>query len=310
MKTLFTFLLLVLVTRVHAQDKLNVFHIVDSDTKFPIPSVSVSIIRAKLAINTENDGIFSIPGDLSAMRDTIILAAQNYQVFKSPIRGLKGRDSIQLARVAFLAPPKQPVSKPDTLLNDFNSSDIEHYAGIKERATSFEWLQLAQRFDSPKIGGVLKNISIYRLVFNLNSEGQMDYTGMEYTKFRVRIYGLDSLTRGPGRDLCSKVIEAKSNGKRHIKIDLTNLNIIIPDPAFFVAVEWVRDFHNMGYVRLSNADGLTMDRVINYRPAIGISPVKTNNLNIWGMDFRRAWHPYRYFSPDFTDLAIKAEVSK
>jgi len=310
MKTLFTFLLLVLVTRVHAQDKLNVFHIVDSDTKLPIPSVSVSIIRARLAINTENDGIFSIPGDLSAMRDTIILAAQNYQVFKSPIRELKGRDNIQLARVAFLAPPKQPVSKPDTLLNDFNSSDIEHYAGIKERATPFEWLQLAQRFDSPKIGGVVKNISIYRLVFNLNSERQMDYASMEYTKFRVRIYGLDSLTHGPGRDLCSKVIEAKSNGKRHIKIDLTNLNIIIPDPAFFVAVEWVRDFHNMGYVRLNNADGLTMDRVINYRPAIGISPVKTNNLNIWGMNFRRAWLPYRYFSPDFTDLAIKAEVSK
>lgn len=310
MKTLFTFLLLVFVTSVHAQDKLNVFHILDSDTKLPIPSVSVSIIRARLAINTENDGIFSIPGDLSAMRDTIILAAQNYQVFKSPIRELKGRDNIQLARVAFLAPPKQPVSKLDTLLNDFNSSDIEHYAGIKERATPFEWLQLAQRFDSPKIGGVLKNVSVYRLVFNLNSEGQMDYAGMEYTKFRVRIYGLDSLTRGPGRDLCSKVIAAKSNGNRHIKIDLTNLNIIIPDPAFFVAVEWVRDFHNMGYVRLNNADGLTMDRVINYRPAIGISPVKTNNLNIWGMNFRRAWLPYRYFSPDFTDLAIKAEVSK
>jgi hypothetical protein len=310
MKTLFTFLLLVFVTRVGAQDKLNLFHIVDSDTKLPIPSVSVSIIRARLAINTENDGIFSIPGDLSRMRDTIIFAVQNYKVFKSPIRELKGQDSIQLVRDPFLAPPKQSVSKLDTLLNDFNSSDIEHYAGINERATSFELLQLAQRFDSPKIRGVLKNVSIYRLVFTLNGEGQMNYGGMEYTKFRVRIYGLDSLTRGPGRDLCSKVIEAKSNGRRRIKIDLTNLNIIIPDPEFFVAVEWVRDFHNMGYVRLNNADGSTTDRVINYRPAIGISPVKTNDLNIWGMNFRRAWLPYRYFSPDFTDLAIKAEVSK
>lgn len=310
MKTLFTFLLLVFVIKVHAQDKLNLFHIVDSDTKLPIPSVSVSIIRARLAINTEKDGICSIPGDLSAMRDTIIFAAQNYRVLKFPIWELKGQDSIQLVRVAFLAPPKQSISKLSTLLNDFVSSDIEHYAGINERATSFEWLQLAQRFNSPKIGGVLKNVSIYRLVFNLNSEGQMDYAGMEYTKFRVRIYGLDSLTRGPGRDLCSKVIEAKSNGRRRIKINLTDLNIIIPDPEFFVAVEWVRDFHNMGYVRQNNADGLTTDRVINYRPAIGISPVKTNNLNIWGMNFRRTWLPYSYFSPDFTDLAIKAEVSK
>lgn len=310
MKTLFTFLLLVCVTRVHAQDKLNLFNIVDSDTKLPIPSVSVSIIRARLAINTESDGKFSIPGDLSTMRDTIIFAAQNYQVFKSTIRELNERDSIQLVKEAYLAPPKQSVSKLDTLLNDFDSNDIEHYAGISERATSFEWLQLAQRFDSPKIGGVLKNVSIYRLVFTLNGQVQGNYTGMEYTKFRVRIYGLDSLTRGPGQDLCSKVIEVKSNGRRRIKIDLTNLNIIIPDPEFFVAVEWVRDFHNMGYVRLNNADGSTTDRVINYRPAIGISPVKTNNLNIWGMNFRRAWLPYRYFSPDFTDLAIKAEVSK
>ncbi|WP_214229593.1 hypothetical protein [Pedobacter sp. B4-66] len=244
------------------------------------------------------------------MRDTIIFAAQNYLAFKFPIRELEERDSIQLIRVAFLAPPKQSVSKLDTLLNDFDSNDVEHYAGVNERATSFEWLQLAQRFDSPKIGGVLKNVSIYRLVFTLNGEGQANYAATEYTKFRVRIYGLDSLTLGPGRDLCSKVIEAKSNGRRRIKIDLTNLNIVIPDPEFFVAVEWVRDFHNMGYVRLNNADGLTTDRVINYRPAIGISPIKTNNLNIWGMNFRRAWLPYSYFSPDFTDLAIKAEVSK
>ncbi len=310
MKTLFTFLLLVFVTSVHAQDKLNLFHVVDSDTKLPVPSVSVSIIKARLAINTENDGIFSIPGNLSTMRDTIIFAAQNYLAFKFPIRELEERDSIQLIRVAFLAPPKQSVSKLDTLLNDFDSNDVEHYAGVNERATSFEWLQLAQRFDSPKIGGVLKNVSIYRLVFTLNGEGQANYAATEYTKFRVRIYGLDSLTLGPGRDLCSKVIEAKSNGRRRIKIDLTNLNIVIPDPEFFVAVEWVRDFHNMGYVRLNNADGLTTDRVINYRPAIGISPIKTNNLNIWGMNFRRAWLPYSYFSPDFTDLAIKAEVSK
>lgn len=309
MKTLFTFLMLTWITGIHAQNKLNVFRIVDSDTKLPIPSVSVSIIRAKLAINTENDGILSIPGDLSTMQDTIIFAAQNYRVFKFPLRKLVGQDSIQMVSVAFSAPPKQPVPKQDTLLNDFDSSDIEYYAGINANAASFDWLQLAQRFDTPKIGGVLKNVSIYRLVFTLNYERQMNYTGIEYTKFRIRIYGLDSLTHGPGRDLCAKVIEAKSNDGRRIKIDLTDFNIIIPDPEFFVAVEWIRDFHNMGYVIRNNADGLTREKVINYRPAIGISPVKTNNLNIWGMDLRRVWLPYSYFSPDFTDLAIKATVS-
>ena len=302
-------MLVLLAANVYAQDKLNVFHIVDSETKLPIPSVSVSIIRAKLAINTEMDGILSIPGDLSTMRDTIIFATQNYRVSKFQLRELKGRDSILLTKVPFVAPAKQAVPKLDTLLNDFDRSEIEHYAGVNAKTASFDWLQLAQRFDSPKIGAVLKNVTIYRLVFTLNYERQMNFVDMEYTKFRVRIYGLDSLNGGPGRDLCSKVIEVKSNGRRQMKIDLTDLNVVLPDYEFFVAVEWIRDFHNMGYVRWNNPNGET-DRVINYRPTIGISPVKTENLNMWGMNFRRQWLPYRYFSPDFTDLAIKATVSK
>ena len=49
----------------YAQEKLNKFFIVDSDKKTAVPSATITIVRAKLSITTEADGIFIIPGDLS-----------------------------------------------------------------------------------------------------------------------------------------------------------------------------------------------------------------------------------------------------
>jgi hypothetical protein len=61
-----------------AQQKLNRFHLVDQESGLAIPSVSVAIVKAKLLMTTEKDGIFIIPGDLKRMQDTIMFYVQNY----------------------------------------------------------------------------------------------------------------------------------------------------------------------------------------------------------------------------------------
>jgi len=47
---------------------------------------------------------------------------------------------------------------------------------------------------------------------------------------------------------------------------------------------------------------------VNFRPAIGISPEKGKKLNMWALNLNHMWKPYTSYSPDFTDLAIKAVV--
>jgi hypothetical protein len=83
MKKYYAILLLLLSSSVFGQQKLNTFRVVDSVSKKPIAFATVSLIRSKLSISTESDGIFNIPGDLKLLRDTVLISAQGYGEYKN-----------------------------------------------------------------------------------------------------------------------------------------------------------------------------------------------------------------------------------
>jgi hypothetical protein len=69
---------------------------------------------------------------------------------------------------------------------------------------------LAQQFIRNKPGIFLKEITLNRLAFGLDESDHNWLRGLAYldpTKFRIRIYDIDPLTHGPGRDLCTRIIE-------------------------------------------------------------------------------------------------------
>ncbi|MBC7759689.1 MAG: hypothetical protein H7069_12585 [Phormidesmis sp. FL-bin-119] len=289
------------------QQKVNTFQVIDSLTRKAIPSVSITIVRAKLAISTEKDGVFSIPGNLSKMRDTLIVEAQGYMAHKVLLHKLHGMDSLRLVRSQRRIQGIPSDYRQEIELNQFKKFDVTHYAGLHTETSSFDYLQLAQQFYLPKPGGQLMKIYVSRLAFRLNNLRQEDAVGMEPTKFRLRIYEADTIKGGPGEELCEQVIEVRDKDSQYLEINLSNYKIIIPRNSFFVAIEWMRDFTNQGYV-LVQEKSVRPVQTINYRPAVGVSPVKGTYLNIWGLNLKKQWKPYTYFSPDFTDLAITAVV--
>lgn len=288
-----------------AQEKVNTFHIVDSATKIAVPSVSVALVRARLAITTEKDGVFNIPGDLLKMRDTLILSAQNYVTLKRPLYVLHNIDTLYLVKVSPDIVAATSSLRSDSVLNDYDRKDIVHYAGIHTETSLFEYLQLAQQFDIPRSGLQLNGVVVNRLAFSVDP----NTAGSEVTTFRIRIYDVDTATGRPGKDLCRHLIEIKDKDSRQFKVNLNQYNIMLPHKTFFVAIEWLRDFRNMGYATVYDEKSGRSVQHINYRPAIGISPAKGPKLNIWGLNMKREWKPYTYFSPDFTDLAIKAIIA-
>jgi hypothetical protein len=298
-----------------AQEKINTFHLIDEDTRKPVPSVSVAIVRAGLSITTEKDGVFSIPGELDRMRDTVILYVQNYELRKIQLHLLNGLDTIWLKKLPDPTAINVKVTvKADTLLNDYRKQDVGYYTGLHSGDGPFEYLQLAQQFTVQKEGTILKNVTIHRLAFNLNYEWapgdpfQYKWTELEHTRFRIRVYDIDPVTGAPGKDLCNETIEIKDRDESKVGTNLKSYNILIPHKTFFIAIEWLRDYYNMTYTRVYNADFKKMKNLTNYRPAIGISPVKGDKLNIWGLNLKHEWKPFTDYSPDFTDLAIKAVV--
>lgn len=310
MKKIFTLIACTVTLLVNAQQKFNTFHIVDSLSGKPVASTSVTIIRANLSITTEKDGIFMIPGDLSAMRDTVILNTQTYKPLKIPLHKLNGMDTIRLARDIIEAHNEKLKYKDDTLLNDYPKQDIVHYAGINTEISTFDYLQLAQQFYVAKPGIFLKEITLNRLAFGLDISDHT-WTGLvhlDVTKFRIRIYDIDPITNGPGRDLCNKVIEESKSAGSQASINLEKYKIILPHTSFFVAIEWLRDYYNAGFSHNYIPELKKEVKQLNYRPAIGISPITGNKLNIWGLNFKHKWQPFTYFMPFGTDLAMKANI--
>ncbi|MES2428547.1 MAG: hypothetical protein V4560_16315 [Bacteroidota bacterium] len=316
MKKLIILIFLLIATNAHAQQKNNVFYIVDSETAKPVPSVSIAIVRAGLSITTEKDGIFVIPGNLEKMSDTVVFHVQNYLTVKMPLHDLNNRDTIRLKKLITMVNLTKLSVDNDTVLNQYNRFDVGNYVGLHIANDEFKYLQIAERFETPRTNSILKNVIIDRLAFYFNKaryvsssglNGQYEYTELEHTKFRIRVYDIDPITGGPGKDLCNKVIEIQSNSDKQLSTNLKRYNIIIPNKTFFIAVEWLRDYANMGYVHIDDALGKTKGHV-NYRPAIGLSPIKGDKLNIWALNINNEWKLYTYHSPDFTDLAIKATV--
>ncbi|GAB3936217.1 hypothetical protein [Mucilaginibacter myungsuensis] len=295
MKYLYFIILLFNIPGLKAQTVTNNFRIVDADTKRPIPYASVSLPRASLAMNTEADGLLSIPGDLSKMNDVLVITAQNYTPSVSPLNKLSGMDTIQLKKYPY-RPVNIPVSSTgkDSVLNKFTWQDVTYFAGVHSQHARFEYLQIAQQFDSPAPGAKLSQIFFRRFA----TWG----TYTERTRFRLRFYDIDPVYGTPGKDLCHEIIEETNKDDPRLTVNLQKYNIIIPGKKFFVAIEWLRTFENAGYAPNR------AERNLVYKPTIGILPYKTDKLNIWVLNYAHQWKPFTYFSPYYTDLALSATV--
>lgn len=318
MKYLFIIVSCAITFTANAQtEKLNKFYLIDKITRKPL-TTSVAIVKAKLSITTESDGIFMIPGNLSEMDDTIIFSAQTYQDLKMPLRLLSGLDTIKLIKLPIRKTIASTRFIKDIVLNDFNENDIVHFAGLHEDTSTFDYLQLAQQFYTDKLNSQLNSVQIERLSFSLDDKYGWDiynnpklehFKQIEFSKFKIRIYDIDEASGKLGKDLCDSVIEVKVRSSERALINLKNYHIIIPHKTFFIAIEWVRDYYNAHYTFVFNPlhKGKT-ERFISYKPAIGISPISGDKLNIWSLNTGHVWSRYATFNPFGTDLAIKATL--
>ncbi|MBC7587721.1 MAG: hypothetical protein H7178_05110, partial [Chitinophagaceae bacterium] len=109
-----------------------------------------------------------------------------------------------------------------------NSCILNKFTGISYNSyTSSGYItQMAQRFQAPIENALLSEVNIYK-----EAEGK--------SLFRIRVYAMDTITKSPSIDLADTIIEVKS-GKEHVRINMEQYKIYIPDRDFFIAVEWLK----------------------------------------------------------------------
>lgn len=259
-----------------------------------IPFASVGLIKENTGINADEYGYFLLISNKNIAADTLIVSCVGFKTFKLPLNkqvnenlliALDEKNS-ELGEV-IITSGKYVTS---TILNEFSNCG-NSYVGSSGYQT-----QLAQHFQAPMRNSLLGNVKICRM--------HIPFLSPEKARFRIRIYDMDSITLGPGKDLCNQVIEVKS-GEKNISIDMEKYKLRIPGRDFFVAIEWLKIPFNENRRKTKMADGRVIE-TITYRPSIGWTDNQGAKMEAWMLDYKGNWRPM-FNSNNKTSVSISVE---
>jgi hypothetical protein len=242
-----------------------------------IPFATIGLQEENIGINADDNGQFVLASMFPV--DTLIISCFGFTTLKLPSFGLNtDRVSIELSPAA--PPLKETVARDHhkwayNTLNEFSNCG-EFFVNYCSYMT-----QLAQHFTTPADNAMLSSVDICRLSQGILSK--------EKTKFRIRVYDIDPITKGPAKDLCEEVVEV-STKNRLVHIDLEPYRISIPNHEFFVAVEWLKIPYNeeQGEEVLPNGK---KRKSVNYKPTISYTRNTSDTQGTWMLDNKNVWSP-------------------
>lgn len=250
--------------------------VINRKTKEAIPFATVGLIKENTGTTSNEDVSFSLQSKNTKTNDTLLISCVGYATLQMPVSTQQPANiSIELTEQATLLKEVVVTSKRQrqtTTLNDFSKCG-SYFVGSNGYQT-----QLAQHFEVPVENSLLSAIKICRMGFGLLDP--------EKTIFRIRIYDIDSATKGPAVDLCNQVIEVKTRS-RVVNLDLEKYNIRVPHKDFFVAIEWLKIPYNEIRTK-ANLNGVETE-FVSYRPSIGWTDDANPTMQAWMLNYRNKW---------------------
>jgi len=279
---------LLLVAQLSAQEVLFEAKVLDSKTKDPIPYVNLSFLNTLKGTSTDEDGHFfiDIPEDLLenevhisslGYKDSIIVAKQ---IYKSKVFSMV-EESFELEEVVVVS---KDLGDSD-VLNPISSYSLT--SGFTSSSTP--WV-LALYF--PNIGGQTK--SIEKVTVFLKKNPKFTQTS---SKFRLRVYDINPITKEPNNDLVRKSLVLESNEENdYVSLDLSSLNIEIPKEGLYIGLEWL--FVSYNWYRNVVKNPITNKKMVEDRFAPTFSGVYVKNQNYRAMV---------YGMGKWTDFTVKSK---
>ncbi len=260
----------------------------DSKTKEPIPYVNLSFLNTLKGTSTDDNGYFFLD---------IPTAYLNKQVH---ISSLGYKDSIVVAKSIYEAKQFNLVEESFeldevVLVKSYGDSEVLNPISSYSLTSGFSssstpWV-LALYF--PNIGAVKKYINKITIFFQQNKK-----YNREASKFRLRIYDVDPVTKKPNKDILRKSVVLESHKEKdYVSIDLSAFNIKVPNEGVYVGLEWLFVPHNW-YKKLGN-DPITNKAIIEDRFAPTFAGVYNKNQNYKAMVYGMGtWNPFVVKSKD------------
>lgn len=247
----------------------------DKKNNAPIPYATVGLMNENTGTTADENGLFELKSLKSFADDTLIVTCLGYQVSKIKVSNLDTSNiEILLIEKSFNLKEIVITNKNKSKKDILNNFDTSSYCYEGTGSPSLNITQIAQHFQIQHTNGQLTKVKI--------CDGSV-MLGKKIAKYRLRIYAMDPITKGPSSDLCSQVIEVKTKLKRSgiYSINLEKYKIMIPDNDFFIAVEWLNIPYNY-YKKKEEKDGWCL-------PTIGWKSMTELTLESWVLDYKNKW---------------------
>jgi len=301
MRYLLFFLFLALQT--NAQEVLFEGHIYDKKNKAPIPYVNLSFLNTLKGTSTDEKGHFYLDIPTTHLEKQVHISSLGYNDTIVPAKVLYASKRFEMVEESFEL-DEVVVSKElgnSDVLNPISSYGLT--SGFSSSSTP--WV-LALYF--PNIGAQEKYVNKVTVFLQKNKAFKR-----ASSKFRIRIYDVDSETKKPNRDLLRKSIVLESDvEKDYVTIDLSAFGIKIPQSGVYIGLEWLFVPSNWYVNKYQNQ--LTNKPEVEDRFAPTFGGVYNKNQNFKAMVYGMGqWTDFKVKSRDRTKNfipAISLKISK
>ena len=285
-----------LVMNARAQEVLFEGAIFDHKTRQPIPYVNLSFLNTLKGTSTDGQGHFFLDIPTSYLERKVHISSLGY------------RDTIVVANAIVNAKRFEMVEESyeldevvvsETLGNSDVLNPISSYSLTSGFSSSSTPWVLALYF--PNIGEQEKYLDKVTVFFQANKKFKR-----ATSKFRLRIYDVDDLTKRPNTDILRKSIVLDSYANEDfVSIDLRALNLKIPRTGIYIGVEWL--FVPYNWYRNTYEHPISKKKMVEDRFAPTFGAVYNKNQNfkvmVYGMG---EWTDFRVKSKDNSQNLIPA----
>ena len=268
------FAIIIFPTFVFAQQRVKGI-IINSNTKIPIPYATLGLMNKNIGTTSSENGLFEIQCNAFFEKDSLLITCTGYEprvisfnLKDSAFATIELKENVIALDEIIISPKKDWAY---VTVNDFTSFDHNYVS-----STGFV-TQLAQHFKLPQQKSILCHIKIGKLGGLFKNSKSI---------FKIHIYDIDSITKGPSAELTTALIEVKST-KAIVNIDVKKYKIFIPNSDFFIAIEWLKiPYNKMNHTQIVNG---TKSEHITYLPSISYIYNGNSIYGVWMLDYKNVW---------------------
>ena len=204
-------------------------HIVDKDTKEPLPFTSVSLREEQTGALSNEFGVFQLPAPTKNEQDSLIVMALGYKHMAILVK--RGQAQANLT----IEVPRMAIALNNVVVKGGKVKNLGLGATANRPGEG-----LLQGQPGSQCAFFIKNDKNHRLGNIRSVSFYIGENGFPREPFRVRLYKADGNYNAPNTDLLTQnVIVSSPAGGQWYTVDLTSYNVVAPEEGFFVAMEWI-----------------------------------------------------------------------